>query len=530
MGKLEELILEVGDMHKDLERQFNPDVRISLCRILDAQEELCEQYSSAIQKDYENQDEALECLRAYFKSIYSQLPKLEDYSNHRVLKRVLGFTDFENSAIVNEALARKFLIVNEALARKAKNPQTHRLVKSILRRGLVLSDPDFTSLKRIKELSEVEDEICELIDKETENIENSFPINLLETKPIAYRLEILSQGEITSAGELVECSGFEVEGYLPIKKIGQGQTRRVFKVKHRGREQVLALKIDIPEHEIKHPRAIEVIRLLHQNGLSKRERTALMDLTHENLARMWDFSSCNGRGYIVEDYVDGTTLKDLVKQKGKLTIRELILAFTPILRAMEYLEEHRYIHRDIKPDNILVSNDFRTVKLTDMQNAVKVDNSGQYIGESFGSYNTMAPELLLEGKASHLSDLYSVGVCMHYALFGKMPYDLGDGNLEDVKRRLEPRNFLDGIMFRRLWMLGQRGYTDVPNMPDGTPISIPQLHRNPEERFSINPTREIIYDIMGNFIAISPESRKIQKTPLLHRLEKSYLEVNTDKI
>ncbi len=261
-------------------------------------------------------------------------------------------------------------------------------------------------------------------------------------KRVLNALKTISHNEVKDLDEFKELTSLSIQNYLPVAVIGQGKTRRVYKVIYEPREQVLALKLDIPEDKITHQRAKAFFKLHSQGDISKRERKALTDLTHENLARMWDFGEyydtnfSTRRKYVVEDYVDGTTLEDLVKEEGPLDHEKFILVFGQILRAIKYLGERRYIHRDIKPDNILISHNFRT-KLTDLQNAVKANESGEYIGESFGAIRTMAPELILENRASFSSDLYSIGVCMYYALIGEMPFEYGEfKDLTELKQKV----------------------------------------------------------------------------------------------
>ncbi len=251
-------------------------------------------------------------------------------------------------------------------------------------------------------------------------------------------LEILSHNEVKSLEELKELISLSVKDYLPISVIGEGKSRRVYKVVYEPRGQVLALKLNIPEEHITDPRTKKGFKSHSQTEIS-----ALMDLTHANLARMWDFSVYSNpnfstrRNYIVEEYVDGETLENLIKEKGPLNHEEFILVFGPILRAIRYLEEKKYIHRDIKPDNILVSNKSGMVKLTDLQTTVRADESGQYLGESFGAIRTMAPELILENRASFSSDLYSIGTCMYYAIIGEMPFEYGEfKDMEELRPRV----------------------------------------------------------------------------------------------
>ena len=242
---------------------------------------------------------------------------------------------------------------------------------------------------------------------------------------------LISFNEHKNIKDLIECANLEILNYLPVAKIGEGGTRNVYKVIHEQRGHILALKLDKKLEDITNKRAKYVLGNKPDGELAKRERLALIDLTHENLARMWGFGSYDGRDYIVEDFVEGITLEGLIKDKGVITDIGLALIFAPLFRVLEYLKEKGYVHRDIKPNNILISKDFKTVKLTDLQNAVKVNECNEYIGSSYGSLRTMAPKLILDNIASFASDNYSLGVCMYYTITGKYPFDLEI--IEDLK-------------------------------------------------------------------------------------------------
>lgn len=402
-----------------IKNRDSDDMRSSYLRNKKARHKLFDTIFAIVEKNYES--ESLNtCLDDYFSCVNENY-----YPNRKEALEILEmqfFNSCRNDLDDYYLFFRKnWAGLKSLLKVKPQNKYYYDVIKTIMNRRIVnfFSDIDnkYHSFKRIAGNKDFNEINFDLIKYFFYFYRDEAPGKLNRV------LNIISYGDVKSKGELEDCLNLKLNSYLPIAKIGDGGTRKVYKVLHTERDQIFALKIDKKDSEINHPRARKVINDLGSNEISKRERSALTDLTHENLARMWDFGSYDEGNYIVEDYVNGKTLEQLVKEKGKLSPREFILVFVPIFRAFRYLIDKDYIHRDIKPDNILVSDDFRIVKLTDLQNAVKVNDSGLYFGESFGSIRTMAPEVILENKSSFASDLYSLGVCMYYALTGEILYN-----------------------------------------------------------------------------------------------------------
>ena len=418
MGRLEEITRDAVDL-----------LRRCTLESYEARLELQYQVEDYLKilKDHREDEEILECLHSYFMALCEQL-NYYDPKDLVEYKREIDFSD-----------------ISDLLKGKPKDNRFYQLVRIICNTGIVF--PRYIPyLKKIKEA-----DIGEGVPKYFNSfVSRRFCLRGVRGADILEdKLMVLSYNSVRSANELEECSSLKAGEYQAVGIVGDGNTRRVYKVVKKPTGQIFALKLDLPDKLMRNSRAKEVFILHSRKEISQREVMALTHLTHENLARMWDFGIFNEespmfyrgqmellenveRNYIVEDYVDGTTLDDRVRNCGPLDQREFVLVFAPILRARKYLQEKGYLHRDIKPDNILVSRDLIVVKLTDLQNAVKVDGSGQYLGESYGSVRAMAPELILENMASFESDLYSIGVCMYFAITGEMPF--GHGTPIDIER------------------------------------------------------------------------------------------------
>ena len=417
----------IKDLKEELNKPFNPINRHEKTtyrknKINDNISLLLDKYNKT--KEFANGEAIIiECSNHAFEILYKDCKELKNNMQYELLERNIIRLD------------KRIRDVYELIELRPKNKIYHVILDGLLTSSIKIDHCKQELIKLSKE-EKINDKLWLSLKEEEMNKEEISKIEeylngLMEGKNVVYnirsklvgKVKILARNEIGTIGEFEELSELlELPNYLPIKKIGEGATRKVYKVVHEQRDHILALKIEKDEKEITNPRS-KLIAQQHGDNLSKRERLALMDLTHENLARMWDFGNNNGRNYIVEEYVEGKTLEQMIREKGKLNAKELILIFAPIIKATRYLREKGYVHRDIKPDNILISNDFNIIKLTDLQNAVKINESETYIGKSFGSIRTMAPEVILEGKASFSSDLYSIGVCMYYTITGEYPFD-----------------------------------------------------------------------------------------------------------
>lgn len=459
--------------------------------------DLLETYVDVLEEDYEDRGIAVECLELFLEKEYERSRR--------------AYEDYKQGAYTDPAITDLGRPDKEDLKKLSKLLKTqpnhkgfYELIKSIIIGNTRMEEIE-AQLTRLKIDPNMREDYYRYLARAWNNRRER------ETA-----IEIIAKGEIRDATELEECTELDIPNYSPISRIGQGQTRKVFKVERESTEQILALKIDIPERDILHPRARDVIKIHSQDELSKRERTALMDLTHPHLARMWDFGTCRnhpyqGRSYIVEDYVEGTTLEDLVKKRVKpLGVGDLIPIFGPIGRALKYLMENYYVHRDIKPDNILVSPDFRIVKLTDLQNAVRLNNSGEYIGKSYGSYRTMAPELILESSASFLTDLYSMGICMYYALVGEMPYDFKYDGTEEDKRKIKVitnRSKIKRKTFKRI----SRYFKPGTNIKQSTDLDLTDEAKTHLKLYppiiDASTVIKTIYNLIINLTSLTPMER-----------------------
>jgi len=162
-----------------------------------------------------------------------------------------------------------------------------------------------------------------------------------------------------------------------------------------------------------------------------REARLAAQLTHPGIVTIFDVGIADGKPYIAMELLEGLTLQDVLQSQNKIDLQSMLAISTQLSTALNYAHKQGVIHRDIKPANIIVSNDKKTVKLTDFGIAHLDDSIGtiaQQTDKVLGTPEYMAPEQILGKPMDNRSDLYSFGVLMFQLLVGKPPFvdpDLG---------------------------------------------------------------------------------------------------------
>ncbi len=156
----------------------------------------------------------------------------------------------------------------------------------------------------------------------------------------------------------------------------------------------------------------------------KNESKAVAVLSHQNVVKVYDVSFGETLQYIVMEYVDGITLKQYIRQKGALSLRETVIIATQILRALQHAHEKGVIHRDIKPQNIMLLRDNKTIKVADFGIA-SFHNKGDtrtMTDGAIGSVHYISPEQAKGEIVDNKTDIYSVGVVLYEMLTGRVPF------------------------------------------------------------------------------------------------------------
>lgn len=154
----------------------------------------------------------------------------------------------------------------------------------------------------------------------------------------------------------------------------------------------------------------------------RNESKAIAVLSHPNIVKVYDVSFGDRIQYIVMEYIDGITLKQYIEQQGEIKWREALYFTVQILRALQHAHEKSIIHRDIKPQNIMLLED-GTIKVTDFGIARFSQAETQTMTDkAIGSVHYIAPEQARGGYINDKADIYSVGVMLYEMLTGQLPF------------------------------------------------------------------------------------------------------------
>ena len=232
--------------------------------------------------------------------------------------------------------------------------------------------------------------------------------------------------ETTEADALI---GQELGGCRIERKLGQGGMGAVYKAHHLALDIPVAVKILPPEFARAHPGAVERFSL---------EARAAAKLQHPNIVGVLNVGMDRGFHFIVMQFVDGDSLQRIVEREGPLPVPRALAIARQVVEALRVAGEHRIVHRDIKPDNVLIGSD-GIARLADLGLAKNIDSNHELTasGTALGTPHYMAPEQAEDAKrADHRSDLYSVGCILYRMLCGRVPYD-GSSLFAILKQHVE---------------------------------------------------------------------------------------------
>ena len=212
--------------------------------------------------------------------------------------------------------------------------------------------------------------------------------------------------------------------YEIIDKVGSGGMADVYKARDQRLNRFVAIKVLKPEYSS------------DKSFVNKfrAEAQSAAGLSHPNIVNVYDVGDDSGLHYIVMELVEGITLKRFIERKGKLDIKEAVGIGIQIAQGMEAAHDNHIIHRDIKPQNIIISRDGK-VKVTDFGIA-KATNSNTITSNAMGSVHYLSPEQARGGYSDEKSDIYSLGVTLYEMLSGKVPF-AGDNTVSVALRHIQ---------------------------------------------------------------------------------------------
>lgn len=222
----------------------------------------------------------------------------------------------------------------------------------------------------------------------------------------------------------------------------------------------------------------------------KNESKAIAVLSHPNIVKVYDVSFGDRIQYIVMENIDGITLKEYIEKQHEIKWREAVYFTVQILRALEHAHEKGIVHRDIKPQNIMLLKD-GTIKVTDFGIARFCKNETRTMTEkAIGSVHYISPEQARGDITDEKSDIYSVGVMLYEMLTGKLPFEADNAvSVAIMQMQSEPKKLreinpeipegLEDITLKAMKKDSKNRYTSAKQMLEAIEI----FKKNPSIRF-----------------------------------------------
>jgi serine/threonine-protein kinase len=248
--------------------------------------------------------------------------------------------------------------------------------------------------------------------------------------------------------------------YELLELIGKGGMSSVYKAHDRLLDRQIAVKVLHP-HFTEDEEYVERFR---------REARSVAQLSHPNIVTVIDRGEDDGRQFIVFEYVEGENLKQLLERTGPMPVRDALLLALQMARALSFAHGRGLIHRDVKPQNVLLNADGQA-KMTDFGIARSVDVQGVTItGTVLGTSEYIAPEQARGQQVDAQTDVYSLGVVLYELLVGGVPYEGETFVTVALKHVNEPT---PSVLDRR------------PELPPRVALAVERaMAKSPDERFA----------------------------------------------
>lgn len=271
--------------------------------------------------------------------------------------------------------------------------------------------------------------------------------------------------------------------YEIVSKIGAGGMSDVYKAKDHILGRFVAIKVLKPEFSEDRSFVAKF----------RTEAQSAAGLEHPNIVNIYDVGSEEGLHYIVMEYVEGITLKTYIEKKGQLSFKEAVSIAIQVARGIEAAHNKQITHRDIKPQNIIISTEGK-VKVTDFGIA-RAASSNTISSDVMGSVHYSSPEQARNGFVDGRSDIYSLGIVMYEMVTGRVPFD-GDTTVAVAIQHLQEEMTPPGKYAKEL------------------PISLEKIilkctQKNPDRRYQtigelLNDLRKSLAHPDEDFVVIAP--------------------------
>lgn len=273
--------------------------------------------------------------------------------------------------------------------------------------------------------------------------------------------------------------------YEVLKRVGSGGMADVYMAKDHKLNRNVAVKVLKSEY-------VEDEKFLKK---FETEAQAVARLSHPNIVNIYDVGMEDGINYIVMELAEGITLKEYIRKKGYLSPKETVEISTQIASAISHAHKNHIIHRDIKPQNILVS-DTGIIKVTDFGIAKATSsNTVTSTATAMGSVHYISPEQAKGRFCDEKSDIYSLGITMYEMVTGHVPFD-----------------HENGVTIALMHL--QNEITPPSQIRDGIPDSLEKIilkctMKKPEERYQtaddlIADLRLVFEDTSGGYVGVVP--------------------------
>ncbi len=214
--------------------------------------------------------------------------------------------------------------------------------------------------------------------------------------------------------EKAEPIDIDIPGYQILEKCGSGGMGVVYKAKQLSMDRIVALKVLNERYSVNNEFVDRFIR----------EARAAGKLNHPNVIHVHDISRANGRHYFSMEFIDGSSIKELLRAEKKIGYDKALDIILQCAKALEFAHENNIVHRDVKPDNIMVTRE-SIVKIADLGIAKTFEEAAPSAKEHrrvMGTPHYMAPEQALGKTIDHRVDIYSLGATFYHMLTGTTPF------------------------------------------------------------------------------------------------------------